>query len=286
MAELDPAPVVLFVFNRPHHLKKTLDSLLQNSFAGTSDLFVFSDGPRCDEDLQAVTDVREIVHSITGFSSVTITERDHNFGLARSVISGTSEVMKCFDRVICVEDDLIVTKHFLEFMNSALCFYRDEPVFSISGYNFPRERFVLDVDYPYDTYAVPRCGSWGWATWKDRWNTVDWEMKYFKSFMCSSAKRRLFNQGGADLVDMLRAQRNGKVDSWAIRFCHAAAMAKLACIYPIESLVENIGLDGSGRHTGPDLRRVHGNLNDGFLPQAMAPAKIREDIAETFRRAC
>ena len=173
------APIILFVYNRPEHTKKTVEALKSNLFASESLLFIFSDGYKNQNDKRAVEDVRKYISTISGFKEIKINLKDNNLGLANSVISGVTEVINKYDKAIVLEDDIITSKYFLKFMNEALDFYEeDKRIYSISGYNFP---IKIPESYQHKIYISPRPSSWGWATWKDRWEKVDWNISDFDS---------------------------------------------------------------------------------------------------------
>lgn len=241
------APIVLFVYNRTEHTRRTTEALLKNSLAANSSLFVFSDGPKNVNDEVKVRAVRDLVTSIKGFSKIEIVFRDKNLGLANSVISGVSEVFKFNDRVIVIEDDVLTSPSFLSFMNKALQFYREEKqVFSLSGYPYPVQ---IPESYRKDVFISYRASSWGWATWKNRWEKVDWDVKDFRNFISDKKAQELFNRGGDDLTPMLKAQLKGLVDSWAIRWSYAHFKNDGFCLYPTTPLCKNIGTDRSGTHS-------------------------------------
>ncbi len=240
------APIVLFVYNRPWHLKQTLSSLKQNELAQNSMLYIFSDGPKSASDRKSVDEVRKIIKTVAGFKTVNIILRDKNLGLANSVISGVSEIIKKYERVIVVEDDMIFSESFLEYMNKILFFYQnDMKVFSVSGYNFP---ISIPSSYKNEIYFSPRTSSWGWATWQNRWDKADWNITDFNNFIIDRDAVRTFNHGGDDLTLMLKKQVEGKIDSWAVRWCYAHYKNQAYCAYPIKSLVMNIGTDRTGTH--------------------------------------
>jgi hypothetical protein len=249
------APVVLFAFNRPAHLERTLGSVMADPLACRSELIAFSDGPASERDVEAVEKVRRILKKARGFASVEVVERPENFGLARSVIAGVAEVLAARGRVVVLEDDLVVSPRFLGFMNDLLRSYAEqERVFSVTGYNYPARLVSVPSDYPYSVYFSHRASSWGWGTWKDRWVQVDWEVGDFDRFTRDDRARRKFERGGADLSEMLEDQMAGRVDSWAIRWCYASFRLDRLNVYPVKSLVTNIGLDDTGVHCGPDDR--------------------------------
>jgi len=245
------APLTLFTYNRPTHTERVIASLLKNRLARETELFVYSDGPQKPADAPLVHHVRKILHSITGFRRVQIIEQDQNRGLANSVISGVSEVIQRFGKVIVVEDDLFLSPNFLAFMNAMLDFYRPfEKVYSVTGFSYPTGAIHIPKDYLYDVYLSHRCMSWGWATWIERWQTVDWKVTGFDRFLRDRRSQKLFNRGGEDLSDMLKLQMIGEIDSWAIRWCYAHFQNRAFCLYPVRSFVRNLGFDQSGTHCG------------------------------------
>lgn len=235
--------IALFVYNRPEHTHRTLLALQRAKYANMSHLYIFSDGAKSNRDKYMVDEVRSICSSISGFASVEVVERQSNVGLAHNIISGLDYLFKQKDRVIVLEDDLLVSYGFIEYMVDALEFYSNKGVFSISGYT---PNVMIPVNYSYSTYIVPRNCSWGWATWKEKWNKVDWNVSDFNSFICNNNLIKSFNKAGNDLTPMLLKQQLGIINSWSIRFTYAAFKLNEPSVYPIRSLIENNGVDGSG----------------------------------------
>jgi hypothetical protein len=244
---MELSPILLFVYNRPEHTRRTVEALLKNAIVDKSSLHIFSDGAKNEKDAQKVETVRDYIKSIKGFSKIEILFRDKNFGLANSVISGVTEVLKQYDRVIVMEDDIVTSPSFLKFMNKALAFYQDnKSIYSISGYPYP---IKIPNTYKKDIFISYRASSWGWGTWKDRWEKVDWEVKDFGNFISDKKVQNFFDRGGQDLTPMLKAQMKGKIDSWAIRWSYAHFKNNAYCLYPIVPLCKNIGTDKSGTHS-------------------------------------
>ena len=238
------APIALFVYNRLEHLQQTILSLQKNNLAKETTLYIFSDAGKNSKDDKKVEEVRKYLKTIRGFKSVIIIERLENFGLAKSIIEGVSELINKYGKIIVLEDDLYVSGDFIKYMNEALDFYQDnKDIFSISGYCAP---IKIPVDYRYDVFLFERINSWGWASWKNRWETVDWEMKYFEEFIKNPEQRKLFKRGGKDLCIMLLKQYQRKINSWAIRFNYACFEQKKLNVYPVGTKVINLGADGSG----------------------------------------
>ncbi|MFW6016806.1 MAG: glycosyltransferase, partial [bacterium] len=238
------SPIVLFVYNRPEHTKKTIKALKKNKLADKSKLFIFSDGEKSANDKQKVKEVRKIINKIDGFKQGKVFESEENKGLANSVIDGVTKIINQYGKVIVLEDDLITSKNFLRYMNRALDFYEeDKKIWSISGYNLP---IGIPDDYKHDVYLSYRASSWGWATWKDRWDKIDWDINDYSEFINDKSAQKLFNRGGSDMKNMLKSQMEGKIDSWAIRWCYNQFKNDSYTIYPVVSKVKNIGMDGSG----------------------------------------
>jgi hypothetical protein len=262
------APIVLFVYDRPDHTRRTLEALSANEGAETSDLLVYSDGPKtadCEADVLAV---RECVATATGFRSVSVIEREENLGLANSVISGVTEALTRSPSVIVMEDDLLTSKNFLAFVNSALSTYEQRPdVFSVTGYNYPLQ---IPATYREDAYLSYRSSSWGWGTWRDRWSQVDWAVSDYSEFVTDPRAQTLFRRGGDDLPPMLASQMSGQIDSWSIRFDYAHYKHDAVCLHPVVSKVQNIGFDGSGVHCG-DSDDYHVDLDPGDRPFSLSP---------------
>lgn len=238
------APIIIFAFNRETSLKGTIQSLLQNSEASESDLFIYVDGPRIIKQGEAkkVESVRKYVQTITGFKSVTHVFSEKNKGLAASVIQGVSEVICQYGRAIVVEDDLVVTPNFLSFMNQGLERYEDENrVFSICGYS---NKVKVPAGYLADSYLCTRSSSWGWGTWKDRWESVDWDLRDWNT--CRKHSKEFNRWGGSDCWKMLNDWHEGRNQSWAIRFCFAQFLQDKTALFPVKSLVQNDGFNGEG----------------------------------------
>ena len=280
-----PAPVVIFVYNRPEHTKKTVEALAENYLAKETDVFIFSDGAKNDKATENVQLTRKYIDCIQDknlFESVEIVKAPRNKGLANSVINGVTEIIENFGQVIVVEDDLVSSKDFLRYMNGALEYYKNnESIWSISGYNIP-----IDIPsyYNHDVYLSYRGCSWGWPTWKDRWSKVDWNVSDYKNFKSNKELRKKFNLGGRDMANMLDLQMEGKIDSWAIRWCYAQYKLNMYTVYPVQSRIKNIGLDGSGTHSRLTIHYdVNFKIDNGICK--FEDLKINPEISKNFQKA-
>ena len=238
------APIALFAYNRPSHLRRTLEALCRNELAKESDLHIFSDGPKSANDAPRVKAVRECLKDVSGFQSVTVIEQPANLGLANSIIQGVTDICQRDGRTIVLEDDMVTSHWFLRFMNDGLTTYESDPeVISIHGYNYP-VRAVLP-----ETFFLRGADCWGWATWDRGW-------KHFNpdgAVLLSELERRKLThafdfEGAYGYTAMLRDQIAGRNNSWAIRWHASAFLLDKLTLYPGRSLVQNIGLDNSGTH--------------------------------------
>lgn len=238
------APIILFAFNRSDALRNTVQSLLQNKEAKVSDLYVFVDGPRSNKPGEEIKikEVQKYVESIEGFRSLHYTFSEKNKGLGDSIIAGVSQIINQYGKAIVLEDDLVFARNFLSYMNQGLDRYaKEEKVFSICGYS---NKVKVPSKYEYDSYFCTRSSSWGWGTWADRWNSVDWELKEWDHY---SKMAKAFNKwGGSDCFKMLDDWKHRRNRSWAIRFCFAQFLQNKVSLFPIVSKVQNEGFDGLG----------------------------------------
>ena len=265
-----PAPVVLFAFNRPDTLRVTLDALAANDLASETRLFIRLDGPRNEAEADLVSAVREVACRAHGFKSVDVVGSDKNRGLATSVIAGVEEILAFSEEVIVMEDDLVTHPEFLTFLNAALDRYRDDPaVFSVCGYS---SDVRVPAGYGYDAYFCPRSSSWGWATWRDRWRSVDWN----PTPASLKLHARAFNRwGGSDCTAMLRAWSEGRNSSWAIRFCYSQFLQGKVSLFPVLSLVNpSAGFDGRGTHF-----KSYSRFRFRMMPAEHGPFRLPDTVS-------
>lgn len=240
------APIAFFVYKRPGHAKRALEALMENKEFMKSPAYIFCDGPKTPKDEEMVRATRAVIRSGSR-ANATVVERDKNLGLANSIITGVTELCGRHGRVIVVEDDLIVSPFFLDYMNRALDIYRDEErVMQVSGHMYP-----VELSAKTDAVFLPFTTTWGWATWERAWRHFEPDMTGYERLKKNRALRRKFDLGGSyPYFRMLEMQMRGGVDSWGIRWYLSVFMAGGLTLYPVRSLVENNGFDGSGTHCG------------------------------------
>lgn len=279
------APVLIFTYKRLDTLKQTVAALQHNDLAAQTDVIFFSDGAKKKEDEAVIQQIRDYLATVTGFKTITIFAKPANEGLAASIINGVTQIINQYDRAIVLEDDLVTSPNFLRFMNEALTFYdKNDKVFSIAGYS-PMINDPLD-----DVYFTLRGSSWGWATWKNRWSTVDWSIKNYDSLKQDAKFKRAFNKMGSDMFKMLNDQMTGKINSWAIRWTYHQFKVNRYTVFPTVSKIQNIGMGKDATHTRGGMDRFKTNfdesgttdfnfiadpaLNEKYLKQFLKPYSI------------
>lgn len=239
------APIALFAYKRLDHLKKCIESLKENPQAARSSLVVFSDGPKVDADRDAVAAVRQYLDTLQGFESIRIVARDRNLGLSASIQQGVSEMVNAYQKVIVLEDDLLVSPYFLQYMNDALTKYEHEQrVISIHGYCYP-----VSVQLP-ETFFLRGADCWGWATWKRGWDLLETDGTRLLNEIRESGEERRFNfDNSYPYTTMLQDQIAGRNKSWAILWYASAFVKNKLTLYPGKPVVHNMGNDSSGTHS-------------------------------------
>lgn len=280
------SPIILFVYNRYWHALKTIEALQKNDLAMASELFIFSDGAKNDLVLAAVNEVRNYVKSIKGFKKVTVIEREKNVGLANNIINGVSEIVNKYGKAIVLEDDLITSAYFLNYMNNALEFYKDnEKVISIHGYVYP-----VKENMP-ETFFIKGADCWGWATWKRGWDQFEVDgSKLLNELKARKLCKEFDYNNSYPYTQMLKDQVAQKNNSWAIRWYASAFLNNKLTLYPGNSLVGNIGNDMSGTHSEStnayDVKLVNVNITkfDELIEENLIAKKVIENYFKRIIR--
>ncbi|HAL64813.1 MAG TPA: sugar transferase [Bacteroidales bacterium] len=279
------SPIVLFVYNRPEHTQETIEALKRNELAAFSDLYIISDGAKSNADEKAVESVRKLIGNISGFNKIELIKRENNFGLAKNTIIGVSQVLDYSDRVIVLEDDDFSSPQFLNYMNFMLSYYKNEDkIFSISGFSLPNNLLSIPKDYLFDIFFSSRASSWGWATWRSKWEQVDWNISDYANFIRDKQMKRRFELGGSDLTQMLINWKKGLNNSWSIRWCYAHFKNNAYCVHPVKSYIQNIGHDGSGTHCGASNKFNQTDLNTIKIPMMPRTIDIDTQISKNFKK--
>ncbi|GHV55471.1 glycosyl transferase [Synergistales bacterium] len=274
MIESSPkAPIVLFVYNRPEHTRRTIKSLRANRLASASHLIVFSDGAKSEEGILLVEQVRQYIDEIDGFASVTVIKRDKNWGLANSIIDGVTQIVNKYGKIIVLEDDLLISPYFLDYMNDGLDLYEgNKEVATIQAHIFPWTKSSLP-----DSYFLPSAGCWGWGTWKRAWDNFNKDTKSLLDKINQKGLARKFDMDSSyPYTRMLKRQIRGEVDSWAIRWYATNFLLNMKGLYPGHTFIQQIGYDASGTHCGKieNIEMLVAPLAESYIKIKPVPVEI------------
>lgn len=271
------APIALFVYNRLNHTNQTIEALKKNHLAKESDLFIFSDAPKDNSSKEKVDEVRDYIRKVSGFKSITIIERESNYGIEKSIITGVTDLINKYGRIIVLEDDLVSAPNFLSFMNEGLELYKNEEnVFSITGYSYTTNSNVISE---YNTYFLNLSSAWSWATWKDKWEFFDTSNNDVELLKRNKSIRSKFNfDNSYDFAGMLEDQLINGRTTWDINWYWSTFKKNGLTLYPQNAIVKNIGFDGTGVHCGKS-EEFNVILDENF--EYKLTKEIKEDI---FRR--
>ncbi len=264
------APIVLFVYNRLDHTQKTISALQKNTLAKESELFIYADAAGKQSEAEKVQAVRDFIKTIDDFKSITIIEQKENKGLADSIISGVTEIVNKYGKIIVLEDDLVTSPYFLKFMNDSLNTYeKHSKVASIHGYIYP-------IDNLPNTFFLKGADCWGWATWKNRWAIFEPRgQKLLAELKSRKLEKEADFNGSYDFTGMLKNQIKGQNDSWAIRWYMSAFLKDMLTLYPGKSYVQNIGFSSEGTHCTTQTNVFDVKLNEQYLLQEI---NVKEDL--------
>jgi hypothetical protein len=269
------SPIAIFAYNRSEHVENLIESLCKNYLSANSSVVVFIDGPKNDFDEKQQSKIFNYLKGDFPFKSLEIRASSYNKGLADSIRSGVSKMLEENSRVIVLEDDLVLSSTFLDYMNEALDFYENQPkVASIHGFQYPLKH---SIDKP---VFFRGADCWGWATWSDRWATVSFDSEYLLKQIKDSHLIDSFNlDGGMNYYGMLQSQASGKVDSWAICWHASMYIQEKLTLFPPASLVKNNGNDGSGVHSG-----VNNFFETEIIDETSWEFPIHIEESELFRK--
>ncbi len=270
------APIALFTYNRPEHTLRTLQALRANESASGSLLYVFCDGPKpnaSDADLKSIQKVKEVVNREKWCGDIKIIESNRNRGLADSIVQGVTDVLNRHGKIIVLEDDIITSPGFLNYMNQALNLYEeDDQVMHISGYWFP----VKDTHRLPETFFYTPSSCWGWGTWQSSWKLLELDSAKLKDRIMSEpeGEHRFNIEGAYGFMDQLERNINGVIKTWAVKWYATIFLLNGLSLHPNKSFTKNIGFDGTGENCSDYDHYKNDDLNAGI---SLAKISLVED---------
>lgn len=280
----DLAPIIIFTYNRPQHTRRMLQALENAELAQKSEIFIFLDGAKNAQAVEQVNKVRAIIAEPWNFKKVTICQRDRNVGLAQNIISGVTEIINQYGKVIVLEDDLEIAKVGLRYFNDALDAYEEENrVMEISGYMYP----VSNSDKLPEAFFFRVANSWGWATWRRAWEHFNPNIDELTANFSKLDIKRFSVDHSENFWKQVKQFKAGKINSWAIRWYLSIFNRDGLVLYPRDSMIQNIGTDGSGTHS--DIDQVYqvtlANQKVDIFPKIIEEHKGAYEAIRSFYRS-
>jgi hypothetical protein len=275
------SPICIFAYNRPSHLERTINALAQNPQTSESQLYIFIDGPKNENDKKFVSESIKVAEKVNGFKDKHIIVSEKNKGLAESIKTGVNQIFETYSKVIVLEDDILTTNSFLRYMNAALDKYEKyEDVASVQSFS------VVTGMYE-EHFFLPGADCWGWGTWKDRWINVTWDSKELLKEIVLSGSERNFNFDNSYNFSLLLAlQSKNKIDSWAICWQASTFLQNKKSLYPSTNLSSNIGFDEFATHTKSKgyvfQSEEYGKLNLDFPDVVSVNSEIFEAVSNLY----
>lgn len=268
-AEKSLAPIVMISYNRPDWVRLSLNNVALAHGAVDHEIFMFIDGPRNKDDKVLQDRICEIAVSYQQkLPKLSIIRRDHNFGCRGNIVDAISTVIRKYGKVIVIEDDVLVSRTFLEYMDDALIFYKDDKsIWSVNAYQSPE--LHIPKDYPYDIYLNPINLCWGWGTWKDRWEQVDFDLKDWPIMCTNSEMIARLNKSGRHILGMIESQFAGRLRTWDVQCTYHVIKHGLMSVEPRYQLSKNIGFSSQvgGEHFKGDMPYLSRQPYYNFRPR-------------------
>ncbi|PAF46695.1 hypothetical protein BKH46_06940 [Helicobacter sp. 12S02634-8] len=283
------SPVLITVYDRLDCLQNAISALLSNPECSQTDLYIVSDYAYDPAHQPAIAKVRAYINSITGFKSVEGIFWEQNKGSFDSAQDALKYLFSRYDRVIFFEDDILVSDRFLEYMNHALEYYKDDQrIISIASHR--HHKVQIPKSYPHEVFLLKIYSPWGVAMWKDRYESIDWDLD-IAALIQDKEQVRACNAITTHLVPILVDMvERGKKYGDAIVCCNMLH-AQRYTLFPIKPLSVNRGHDGRGEHCGENLELQNQALEMGFcpklcknLPYDMTIGKLHRQVFYSFKR--
>jgi hypothetical protein len=273
------APIALFCFKRLDTLERCVESLKNCPESILTELIIFSDEARNQDDREKVDENRAYLNTIEGFKSIRIIHRKENLGVDYNIINGIREMASEYEKFIVVEDDLVVSNQFIRFMNAGLSHFESfDKVLTITGFNFVK----IPNSYKWDCFFAGITNPWGWATWSHKIKEVDWDLAQKENFLTNVKEQRAFNAWGSDRTRMLRRTLLGEIRAWDIRLDYFLFKNDFVTVYSCKNLVINNGFNNADATNTTGFNRYKVNLDISVQTDFLFPHLI--EINSTIKR--
>jgi len=245
------APIILFVYNRPDLTVEVIKSIKKNRLSKKSNLWIFSDGINKNEkdDYLKVSCVRAIINNLQGFKNIKIIERNNNIGTYKNITSGIDRVFKTEKKAIIIEDDVLVSEFFLEYMNKSLDQYkRDSKIGSICSNIWGLQSLNNKKKLP-STFLLHHSDCWGWATWKKSWKLYSHDSRKLIKEIKHRGLEKKFNLDNVYNYTSLLEQNIKRKRSWAVNWYASLFINNKLNLFSSLIISKNIGFGENSTNT-------------------------------------
>tara|TARA_B100001741_G_scaffold163105_1_gene134821 strand:- start:3025 stop:3975 length:951 start_codon:yes stop_codon:yes gene_type:complete len=243
------SPITIFGYDRPNHLNNLLESLTKNSESKDSIVYFYIDGLNKNTDKSNYDKTIEVANKNWEFGEKKIIVRDKNLGCRDNIISGITEVLDRHKKIIVIEDDLVVSPYFLDYMNNSLSTYeKNKNIWHINGWSHPKSFFGKS-----GTAVSYIMSPWGWGTWGDRWKIFmngNYHNKNLISDMSKSKVKKFNISNLYDFENIIVKHQQNEGSIWDAYWYQGMFLNNGLSIFPTRSHIQNFGFDGTGLHCG------------------------------------
>ncbi len=245
------SPILVMTYRRPVNTKIILQLLKKYNH---KNVIVFNDGLKKKEHYLEHKKTRKIINEHKRINKLEIIFPKKNLTQKNNLPFALEKVFKKYDRAIILEDDCIPNRSFFKFCDLLLEKYKnDNRISQISGnnfLNFKKYKRRNNDSYFFSNFT----SSWGWATWKDRWQGVyDKDIHLWPIIKKEMWLRDIFNnQKSYDFWTKAFDRRFKNLDDdWDRPWTLANLINNRLNVFPSKNLISNIGDDNSALHSNP-----------------------------------
>lgn len=211
-------------WNRPHYLKELIKSL-ETNVLDDLDFHLFQDGNICKFTGVEKTQDSLIKESVKLFEKSKLPNKklhmqEKNVSVAINQFEAMRFLMKNYEQFIFLENDIIVSKNFIELMKRVLLQYENDGQIACISPGFRCKCYKGDIDFFANKLMLTDGHFWAEACWSKKWKLVEDEfMAYYNIVQNRPYNQRddaqikaLFTRSG--IKRSATSQDNGK--DWAI----------------------------------------------------------------------
>ena len=237
------APIVITTICRYETFKRCIESLMKCTGADQTELYIGIDYPANESHWAGYRKICDFVESITGFKSVYVFKREHNYGQGKNVRDLVTRIKEKYDRYIITEDDNEFSPNFLEYINKGLEIYRDNPkVIAICGYNYPFNYIRDHKGWSLNSYPMKFYSAWGVGFWFEKKPYHFLTKKKANEIVYSwRSVYKLWRAGHYITVHRLLFRKDTAIGDLMHRAC--CVLEEKYSIFPAISKVRNLGND-------------------------------------------